>query len=357
MLKKRIERLLAALPGDFEAALIQTEVSRFYLLDFDAGDAGVVVLLPNKLVYIIDSRYIETAQKEVQNAEVVLEKDRFAQVAEVLKAAGVHKVHLETGIPLSLYEKNREKLPGFTFDISNTLTGRLEAQRAIKDEEEQDRMRKAQAVTDACFEHILPQIQLGAREVDLMLEMERFMRSNGAEKVAFDTIFVAGPNGSQPHGVPGHYTLQKGDLITLDFGARYKGYCSDMTRTVALGEPGEEKREIYALVLKAHMAGLAAVKDGCRAKQVDATARDLIKAAGFGEYFGHGLGHSVGIEIHEDPRFAPSSEATVHSGMMMTIEPGVYLPGRFGCRIEDTVLVTADGCSPLPKSPKKLIVL
>ena len=357
ILKSRAEKLLKTLPKNFEAALIQTETSRFYLLDYDAGDAGTLLLLPDRMVYFIDSRYIESARREVTNAEVVLQKELYTQLDGVLHKAGVKKIYLENQISVALLEKNREKLPGFRFDVTSCLSGAIEGLRQIKDAEEIGRIRKAQAITDQCFEHILPFLVPGAREVDVMLEMERFIRANGAEKVAFDTILIAGAKTSLPHGQPGEYRMQKGDFVTLDFGARYRGYCSDMTRTVALGEPGEKKREVYGLVLQAHYEGIRAAKAGRCCRDVDAAARNIIREAGYGEYFGHGLGHGVGIEIHEEPRFSPACEQPVRSGMMMTVEPGVYLPGEFGCRIEDTVLVGQDGCEPLPASPKELIIL
>ncbi|MDL2252511.1 Xaa-Pro peptidase family protein [Ruminococcaceae bacterium OttesenSCG-928-I18] len=357
MLKKRVAQLLDAMPDDFEAALIQTEVSRFYFLDFDAADAGTLLLLPEKLVYLIDLRYIEAAEREIDNAEVVLEKDTFKQLGELLEKAGVKHLYLENRIPVSLYEKTREKLPQCSLNISGRLSEEIEALRSVKDESEIERMRRAQQITDACFAHILPKIQPGVREVDMMLEMERFMRSSGAEKVAFDTIFIGGANTSLPHGQPGEYRLQKGDFVTMDFGAKYRGYCSDMTRTVALGEPGEEKRKIYDLVLNAHYVGLKAVYSGQKGSAVDKAAREVIEQAGYGPYFGHGLGHAVGIEIHEAPRFSPKCGSVIRSGMMMTVEPGCYLPGRFGCRIEDTVLVKEDGCESLAASPKELLVL
>lgn len=357
MLNTRAQKLVAALPANFQAAYIGTEVNRFYLLDFDAGDAGHLLLFPDKMVYIIDSRYIESAQREVQNAEVVLEEDVLAQIGEHLARAGAKTLHLEDGMTLAAAARLKDKIQGVEFDTSSTLSKAIMGLRHIKDEEEVARMRRAQAITDACFEHILPFIKEGVREVDLMLEMEHFMRANGAQKVAFDTICVAGPNSSLPHGEPGEYKLQAGDFITLDFGARYKGYCADMTRTVALGEPGQEKRRVYETVLRAHLAGIDAARGGLRGDEVDKVARDIIAEAGYAGAFGHGLGHAVGIEIHEDPRFSPKCKDVVKAGMMMTVEPGIYLAGRFGCRIEDTVLLGANSCDPLPKSPKELIVL
>ncbi len=356
-LQDRLRRLRQALPEDFDAALIQTEASRFYLLDFDAGDAGTLLVLPDKLVYIIDSRYIETAEKEVDCAEVVVQGDLYKQIREHCQTAGVKRLALETQITLELFERDREQLAVFCPVASPAFSRAILRMRQVKDAEEIGRMRKAQAITDRCFSHILPFIQVGSREVDLMLEMERYIRAEGDGQVAFDTIFLGGANTSLPHGRPGDYRLQPGDFITMDFGAKYQGYCSDMTRTVALGEPGEEKRQVYDLVLRAHLAGLEEARAGKRGAEVDAVARSMIDGAGYRGRFGHGLGHSVGIEIHEQPVFSPSCQDVMESGMMMTVEPGIYLPGEFGCRIEDMVLIGQAGCEALPQSPKGLLVL
>ncbi len=228
MLNQRAQHLRAALPAGFEAALIGTPQNRFYLLDFDAHDAGHLLLLPDKMVYVIDSRYIEAARAAVQNAEVLLEEDAFKQIASLLKGAGARRVYLEDGIAVAEATRLKEKIPDVEFDTSNTLSSAIMALREVKDEEELARMRAAQDITDACFAHILPFIKPGAREIDLALEMEHYMRANGAGGLAFETICVAGPNTSRPHGVPGEYRVQQGDFVTLDFGAKYKGYCADM---------------------------------------------------------------------------------------------------------------------------------
>lgn len=357
MLDTRAKALVQSMPQGFEAALIGTPENRFYLLDFDAHDAGTLLLLPDKMVYVIDSRYIEVADAQVKNAQVLLEKDALGQVAEVLQKEGVTKVYLEDRVPIAAWTRLKEKIPSVEYDISSTLSNNLMTLREVKDGEELARMRQAQAITDACFEHILPFIKEGAREIDLALEMEHFMRSHGADGIAFETICVAGPNTSRPHGVPGDYRVRPGDFITMDFGAKYKGYCADMTRTVALGEPGEEKRRVYDIVLQAHLAGIAAAKAGLVGSAVDKVARDIISDAGYGGNFGHGLGHALGIEVHEDPRFSPKETRAVRAGMVMSVEPGIYLPGKFGCRIEDAVLLTDTGCKPLPASGKQLMVL
>ena len=357
LLDARAQKLVASMPNGFEAALIGTEINRYYLLGYDAWGAGTLLLLPEKMVYIVDSRYIEGARKVVKNAEVMLETDAMAQLKAELEKAGVKKLYLEDGMTLAAVSHLKKAIPGVEYDESSTLSKAIVALRAIKEDIEVARMRKAQQITDECFSHILPFIKEGVRELDIALEMEFFMRSHGAEAVAFDIIAVAGQNTSLPHGVPGDYRVQKGDLITLDFGAKYDGYCADMTRTVALGEPGEEKRKLYNTVLKAHLAGIEAAGPGKTGREVDKVARDIIDATEFAGRFGHGLGHAVGMEVHESPRFSPKSDDIIKPGVMITVEPGIYLEGKYGCRIEDVVLITETGCEPLPKSPKELIVL
>lgn len=354
---ERANKLVGALPEGFGAALVQTQVSRFYLLDYDSHDAGTLLILPDRCVFIIDSRYIEAGRKKIKGTEIVLEKDALAQVGELLKEADVSQILVENEITVAMLDGLRRKLAGVAIDASPTLSKTIMDLRMIKDDEELRRMRAAQAVTDDCFAHIRGFIKVGMREVDIALEMEHYCRSHGAEAMAFDTICVAGPNSSLPHGVPGEYRIQPGDLLTLDFGAKCEGYCADMTRTLAVGEPGEEKRKLHDLVLRAHNAGIEAAGPGKKGNEVDAPARKIIIDAGYGENFGHGLGHALGIEVHEEPRFSPKCSAEIKQGMVLSVEPGVYLPGKYGCRIEDAVLITADGCEPLPESPKELIVL
>ena len=206
-------------------------------------------------------------------------------------------------------------------------------------------------------EHMLGYIKPGVREIDAALEMEVFMKSHGAGKLAFDTIFVSGAKTSLPHGVPGDKRIEAGDFVTMDFGANVDGYCTDMTRTVAVGHVSDEQKKVYDTVLKAQLACCGFAKAGYKGCEVDKVARDIIYGAGYEGCFGHGLGHAVGIEIHENPRYSPTCSDIIQSGMVMTIEPGIYLPGKFGVRIEDTTFVRPDGCEIVGKSPKELIVL
>jgi Xaa-Pro aminopeptidase len=200
-------------------------------------------------------------------------------------------------------------------------------------------------------------IQPGATEKEIAAYLEYQMLCLGAEKKSFDTIVASGPNGSKPHAVPSDRKVQQGEFVTIDFGCMVHGYCSDTTRTVAVGEPSQEMRQVYDTVLRAQLAGIAAARAGVTGKEVDAAARRVIEDAGYGEYFGHSFGHSLGIEIHENPNFASSNDQPMPAGAVVSAEPGIYLPGRFGVRIEDVVILTDDGCVDLTKAPKELIIL
>ncbi len=356
-MKKRTEKLVSVLPAGFEAALVSTETNRFYLLGFDSGDAGTVLVLPDETIFIIDSRYIEIAGEAVKDETVVLETRALEQIAEILAARGVQHLYMENTATLAYADRVKAALPRITVDTGKTLSDALDALRAIKDADEIAAMKRAQKITDDCFTHILPFIKPGAREIDVALEMEMFMRKNGAGKLAFPTILVAGKKTSLPHGEPGDNLIADGDFVTMDFGANVDGYCTDMTRTVAVGRVTDEQRKVYETVLKAQLAACSAAQAGMLGKEVDKVARDIIYDAGYEGCFGHGLGHAVGIEIHENPRFSPMGEVAVKAGMMMTIEPGIYLAGKFGVRIEDTVIIGENGIEILGKSPKELIIL
>lgn len=352
----RMEKLMQAVKG-MEAALVTTPVNRFYFLGLDTGDAGTLLILPQKSYFIIDSRYIEIAERTVTSAEVVLQDKTPEQVREILTSHGVKRLHMENKETLSLADSVRGAIGGIALDTSAVLSDAIDALRAIKTPEELASIRKAQKITDDCLAYILPKLKPGVREIDAALDMEMYMRSHGAGKLAFDTILVSGANGSLPHGVPSEKTIEDGDFITMDFGANVDGYCTDMTRTVAVGHVSDEQKKVYDTVLKAQLAACDAAKAGMRGCEVDKIARDIIAQAGYGQYFGHGLGHAVGIEIHENPRYSPTCDTVVQAGMVMTIEPGIYLPGQFGVRIEDTVFVGENSVEPIAKSDKSLIIL
>ena len=234
---------------------------------------------------------------------------------------------------------------------------KLDGCRGAKEAWELERMEQAQAITDAVFTHMCGFIKPGMTEKEVEAELIAALYRNGSDGLAFPPIVVAGPNSSMPHGVAGHRVIEAGDFLTMDFGAKFQGYCSDMTRTVAIGYATDKMKEVYQTVLKAQLAGIAATKAGVCGCEVDSAARQVIADAGYGQYFGHGYGHSLGIQIHEAPNCNPSGKTPLPVGAVCSAEPGIYLPGKFGVRIEDVVIVTADGCKNITKSPKELIIL
>ena len=252
----------------------------------------------------------------------------------------------------SQIDKMKEALP---VDVWTPLKDRIDALRCIKTEEELAYLAKAEEIGDRAFAKLLPLLKPGMTELEAAAELEYLMKKEGAEDLGFNTIVASGLNSSMPHAIPGEKKLEAGDFITFDFGCKYKGYCSDMTRTVVLGKASEKQKEIYGVVLKAQLAALDALKAGVSGSSVDKVARDIITEAGYGDCFGHGLGHSVGLFIHENPRLSPSDDTILQAGMIETVEPGIYVPGFGGVRIEDMVIVTEEGHINLALSPKELI--
>ena len=229
--------------------------------------------------------------------------------------------------------------------------------RVMKNEQELQWMEKAESIGDAAFSYILGELKAGVTELEIAAKLEYYMRSHGAEGTSFDTIVASGYHSAMPHAVPSEKKLEPGDFVTMDFGCIYDGYCSDMTRTVAVGHVTDEMQTVYDTVLNAQLAGIAACKAGVTGRDVDAAGRKIIEAAGYGDAFGHGFGHGVGLEIHEAPVASPRGEAPLPAGSIVTAEPGIYLPGKFGVRIEDMLYVIEDGCIDLTDASKQLIVL
>ena len=355
----RIEKLMKALPEGADAALITSDVNRRYFTGLGSS-AGTLVAFRNTAYFIIDFRYIEIAKATVTGAEVILQDKLYEQIGALLKKHGAKTVAIETGyVTVGALETYRERLPEYEFLTDATLNDEILEMRSIKDESEIAAIRKAQSITDASFLEILDFIKAGKTEKEIAAYLEYCMRRLGADGLAFDTIAASGPNSAKPHAEPGDRPLQQGDFFTMDYGAYWGGYCSDMTRTVAIGEPTDEMRKVYDTVLAAQLLGIEKAVEGASCRAVDAAARDLIYNAGYEGCFGHSLGHSVGIEIHEMPGFSPSiaPETTCRQGMVITVEPGIYLEGRFGVRIEDMVWFAPDGTKDLTNSPKELIIL
>lgn len=359
-MKNPIERLAESLIGanSKKAALVFSERNRRYFTQFPATDGALLITAENAYL-LMDFRYEEAARYQAKNCEIVGFSDMNTAIGELIKKHDIKDICLETEM-LSVAQARRFEKAFAEFGAQAILDDSLDAvirsQRMIKSPEEVKMIEASQAITDAAYEHILPYIKEGVTERDIALEIEFFMRKNGAENVAFDLIVAAGKNGSQCHAVPSDYPIQKGDFVTMDTGALLDGYHSDMTRTVALGKVSDEQREVYNTVLKAQLAVIDAVKPGMVCSDVDKVARDIIEKDYPGT-FGHGLGHGVGFEIHEWPRFSAIDHTPCEEGMVITDEPGIYVPAKYGVRIEDMLLVTADGCRSLTKSPKELIEL
>ncbi len=343
--------------SDFDAALIVSPENRFYFTGFNSTD-GFLLASANDAVFITDSRYIEAAQNKIRNCKVVLQERDIKQLKNVLDGFGAKTVAAEADrLTVSNLARFTKAFEEIAITADGSLDSGINSLRGIKENSEVDKIVAAQRIAEKGFEHICNFIKEGKTEKEIQLELDFYMLSHGAEALSFETIAVSGANGSMPHGVPTDKPVKKGELITLDFGAVYGGYHSDMTRTVALGFAGDKQREVYETVLRAQLNSIASIKAGVTGKAADEAARSVIREAGYGEYFGHGTGHGVGVEIHEYPSVSPANEKALEKGNIVTVEPGIYLPGEFGVRIEDMVLVTEDGCRNLTECPKELIIL
>lgn len=354
-----VERLMSVMPESTDAALIVTPCNRRYFTSFASSDGFLLVTREGSIFYT-DSRYIEAAHKQIDCCEVAEGKQVFAQMRAYLEERGVKTVAVEaSGMTLAEFSrlKANENMQGFEFIADNSLDTAINVFRGVKCNAEKEKILAAQKIAEDAFLHILNFIKKGRTEKEIQLELDFYMLSHGAEALSFDTIAVSGKNSSMPHGVPSDKEVEDGDFITMDFGAVVDGYHSDMTRTVAVGFVTDEQRLVYDTVLKAQCASLDVIRAGVSCFDADKAARDVIVNAGYGEYFGHGTGHGVGVEIHESPNLSPRSTSVLETGNIVTVEPGIYLPGKFGVRTEDMVFVTADGCENLTKSQKSLIVL
>lgn len=351
-----LKQIAAKLPEyGIDAMLLSSAPGEYYGIGFHGE--GYVVVTAGECRYFTDSRYIEAAEKTVTGAVITMtnrERNYPALLQQAIDELGIRKLGFEDGyMTVAQYQHLDNALQVELVPAQGLVNGL----RAAKDQEEIDAMVQAQRISERAFDEILKFIKPGVTEKEIAAKLEYDMLRFGAQKMSFDPIVVSGPNGSLPHGIPSDKKVESGEFITMDFGCIYNGYCSDMTRTVALGEPTEEMRKVYDVVLQAQLAGLAASRAGVTGKSIDAAARKVIEAAGYGAYFGHGYGHSVGIEIHESPNANTRDESLMPVGAAVSAEPGIYLPGRFGVRIEDVIVLTEDGSINLTGSPKELIVL
>ncbi|MBE6774830.1 MAG: aminopeptidase P family protein [Ruminococcaceae bacterium] len=353
-----INKLKAYLKEKGSAALIMSEENICYFTSFHSSN-GYLLVTGDKAFFLTDSRYIEAAQNKITTCDEILQlKSMEADLMPLIESLGVSVLELESErITVSRYHKIRELVPSASVVCDGALDSAIDEIRIKKNEAEVAKIVKAQRIAERAFDYILTFISTEKTEKEIALELEYFMMKNGADGLSFETICVSGKNSSLPHGVPTDKKIEKGDFITMDYGATTEFYHSDMTRTVAVGEVSSKQAGIYETVLRAQKAGLEAVKCGVNCSDVDAVSRKIIADAGYADYFGHGLGHGVGVEIHELPTLNPTSKAVLEAGHIVTVEPGIYIPGEFGVRIEDMALVTADGCENLTVCEKKLIVL
>lgn len=353
---RNLDKYLTLLDGEVDGLLLTSRYSRHYGAEFDIAE-GVAIVTRKGCRYFTDSRYIESACANLKGFEV-LEINRDNSYIKRLNTAiadfevttlGYEERYLTVAEFQGYADNLNAKLVPFNKQINGF--------RDVKEEWELDLMRKAQDITDKAFAEVLPRIKVGMSELEVQAELIYCMYKNGAQGLSFDPIVVSGPNTSMPHGVAGERKLQDGDFVTMDFGVIYQGYCSDMTRTIAMGHVTEEMEKVYNTVLEAQLAGLAISKAGTIGQDIDGAARKVIADAGYGPYFSHGYGHGVGLEVHESPSPNTRNDQPMPVGAVCSAEPGIYLPGKFGVRIEDCCIYLDNGHENLAHSPKNLIII
>lgn len=341
----------------YDAALIVSPENRFYFTGFESSD-GYLIASENEAVFITDGRYIEAAQKKTKGCKVVLQEKKASQIRDILLSLGAKSVAVEADrMTLSEFTLFASVLEGIEMIADGSLDAEINDIRSLKTSAEVEKIKTAQKIAEEALEHIIGFIKPGKTEKEVALELDYYMLSHGAHGISFETIAVSGAKSSMPHGVPDEKVIENGDFVTMDFGAVFEGYHSDMTRTVAVGSASEEMKEVYYTVLKAQENAVSAIQAGLSCKAADQAARDVIEKAGYGKYFTHSTGHGVGVEIHEFPSLSSACDKMLKTGNIVTVEPGIYIPGKFGVRIEDMVLVTENGCENLTKAPKELIIL
>ncbi|MGM9943354.1 MAG: M24 family metallopeptidase [Lysinibacillus sp.] len=340
---------------DIDGILVTSSINRTYLTDF-TGSTGTVLVTKNAAFLLVDSRYTTQASAQAKNVTVqqINRSIFYEEIANIVKLLGVNRLGFEQQ-HISFYEYSR--LSQYLSVELVPLSGVIEKMRTIKSEDEITTIKKAAEISDAAFSHILSIIRPGITEVEIANELELYMRKLGATSSSFDMIIASGLRSALPHGIASEKVIESGDIVTLDFGAYYKGYCSDMTRTISVGEPSQQLKEIYAIVNRALDNALSGIQAGMSGKEADSLTRDVINEAGYGAFYGHGTGHGIGLYIHEDIFMSPTCEELVEVGMVLTVEPGIYIPGVGGVRIEDDIVVMENGVEIITKSSKELIVL
>ncbi|WP_077621603.1 M24 family metallopeptidase [Sediminibacillus massiliensis] len=351
----KLEKLRESIKqNNVDALLISSGRNRRYITGF-TGTAGVALVSLDKAIFITDFRYTEQANEQVDGFEIIEHKQPIElEIADQVKKIGAKTLGFEKNdLTYAIYERYSQTIEAELVPVG----GLIEKLRLIKSEEEMSILRDAAKIADAAFEHILTFIKPGVREIEVSNELEFFMRKQGATSSSFDIIVASGLRSALPHGVASSKKIQAGELVTMDFGALYKGYASDITRTVAVGEISDELKTIYDTVLEAQLKGMEGIKAGITGKEADALTRDHIESKGYGQYFGHSTGHGIGLDVHEGPMLSYRSDQKLEAGMVVTVEPGIYVPDTGGCRIEDDTLVTEQGNESLTFAPKELITL
>jgi len=339
--------------GELGALLVTVPESIRYLTGF-TGSEALLLLTKGRNYLVVDSRYTSQARSECVDTTVIEAQNKLGEISRRTRKLGPKKVGFE---PQRLtVAQHKEMEDAGTVDLV-PVPGVLERARMAKDAGELKLLRKAAAISSKSFLEVLDNIEVGAEEREIALLLEFQIRKNGAEAIPFPMIVASGKRGALPHGLASRKRIGRGEFVTIDFGAVYRGYCSDETCTVMVGKPTARQKRVYQTVKDAHDKAINAIKPGVRACQVDSVARRTIERAGLGKYFKHGTGHGVGLAVHEEPRIAPEQDVVAEAGMVFTIEPGVYIPGWGGVRIEDTVRVTRQGCEPLSSVPKELCCL
>lgn len=354
---KRLDKLREMFDGfGVDALLITNDQNRRYMTGF-TGTAGLVLITKEEALLVVDFRYVEQASQQAKDFSIVQVSTKAELLGEIVRQTerlNISKLGFEQNhVSFYSYSEYQTKLRSEMVPLS----GAVEKLRMIKDENEINIIREAAEISDAAFKHILEFIKPGITEIEVSNELEAYMRRKGATSSAFDTIVASGYRGAFPHGVASTKVIEKGDMVTLDFGAYYKGYRSDITRTVAVGEPSEDLKGIYSIVLEALTIALNGIKPGITGKSADAFSRNFITEMGYGKQYGHGSGHGIGLDIHEEPFKNVNCDTIIEPGMVLTVEPGIYIPNLGGVRIEDDILITADGNEIITKSPKELIIL
>jgi Xaa-Pro aminopeptidase len=352
----RIQALRSKLEEQqIDGLLVTSSHNRQYLTQF-TGTAGVAIVSLQKAIFITDFRYMEQAKEQTKDFEIVQHTGPiFEEVAKQAEALGLKKLGFEQAhLTYEAHQIYAKQMNGIELV---PVSGMVEEIRLIKNDQEIQLIQDAANIADAAFEHITTFIRPGITELDVANELEFFMRKQGAASSSFDIIVASGYRSALPHGVASDKIIQKGELVTLDFGAYYKGYCSDITRTVAVGDVSDELKNIYNTVLQAQLRGMDGIKPGLTGKEADALTRDYITEKGYGQYFGHSTGHGLGMEVHEGPSLSMKSSTVLKPGMVVTVEPGIYIAGVGGTRIEDDTLITQDGNRSFTHSPKDLIIV